>query len=473
MQESTASNTELKLHRALNLKDLVLLNITCIFGFSSLAQVAQFGFASMPLYILAILAFLIPTGLVVAELNARMPEEGGFYLWTRSAFGDFHGYVAAWTYWLSNIVWLPTVMLLVPISCLYIFGDNLLFLAENPWYNGLVALGLLWIVTLLNIIGMERAKWVQNIGGIATWISIVLLLILGIIFVTNNGSAHPFNPEKLIPDITDFSLLPFFAIVAFSFGGLELAPVMAGEIQNPKRNIPRAIFISSIAVGFIYIVGTLMLILIVSEGEIGIIEGVAQAFHQVSSSLSMPWLGTFGVILVTLSFVGLFGSWMTGTARIPFVIGLNHYLPDVVAKVHPKWGSPYVSLIMQGIVLSLLVLGSMLGSTIKEAYLILLDMSIILYFIPILYMFAALIVHLKRNTGGEGIIPIFAKRKAAIWLVFLSGFGITLFSGIISAVPTKDIENKAVFVVKVVGGAALLIGAGLIVYFLKRKNNQG
>jgi amino acid transporter len=472
MQESTTGNAELKLHRVLNLKDLVLLNITCIFGFSSLAQVAQFGFASMPLYVLAILSFLIPTGLVVAELNARMPEEGGFYLWTRSAFGDFHGYVAAWTYWLSNIVWLPTVLILLPISCLYVFGDNFLFLAENPWYNGLVAIGLLWIVTILNIIGMERAKWVQNIGGIATWISIALLLILGIVYVINNGSAHPFTPEKLIPDITDFSLLPFFAIVAFSFGGLELAPVMAGEIQNPKRNIPRAIFISSIAVGFIYIVGTLMLILIVPEGEVGIIEGVAQAFHQVSSSLSMPWLGTFGVILVALSFMGLFGSWMTGTARIPFVIGLNHYLPDVVAKVHPKWGSPFVSLIMQAIVLSLLFLASTFGSTIKEAYLILLDMSIILYFIPILYMFASLIVHLKRNTGGEGIITIFQKRKAAVWLVFISGFGITLFSTIISAVPTKDIENKILFVVKVVGGAALLIGAGLIVYFIKRKNKN-
>ena len=274
--------------------------------------------------------------------------------------------------------------------------------------------------------------------------------------------------EKLIPDLTDFSLLTFFAIVAFSFGGLELAPVMAGEIHNPRRNIPRAIVISSVAVGLIYIVGTLMLILIVPEGEIGIIEGVGQAFHKVSSSMNIPWLGAFGVILVTLSFVGLFGSWMTGTARIPFVIGLHHYLPDVVGKVHQRWDSPYISLIMQGIVLSLLFLGSILGSTIEEAYLILLEMSIILYFIPILYMFAAFIVHHKRITGDDGFVSVFPKSKALVWLVILSGFGITLLSTIISAVPTKDIENKAVFVIKVVGGAVLLIGAGLIVYFPKR-----
>ncbi len=465
MHESTTNRTAPQLHRALRLKDLVLLNISGIIGLSSLAQVAQFGFASIPLFILAIVTFLIPSGLMVAELNARMPEEGGFYLWTRSAFGDFHGYVAAWTYWLSNIVWLPTVMLLVSISALYIFGDNFLSLADNPWYNGMVCLGILWLVTVLNILGMERAKWIQNIGAIATWVCIALLLIVGIIFVANNASAHLFSLNKLIPDVTDFSLLPFFAIVAFCFGGLELAPIMAGEIQNPRKNIPRAIMLSSIAVSLLYIAGTLMLILTVPEGKVGIIEGVAQAFHAVN----FPGIGTIGAVLVVLSTMGLFGAWMTGTARVPFVIGLDHYLPDAFAKIHPQWGSPYISLLMQAMVLTILFLSSIMGSTLKEAFLILLDMSIILYFIPFLYMFASLVWHLKHNTGDEGSFELLGKSKATGWLVALLGFSITFFSIIISSMPTRDIENKMLFVVKVIGGAAVLIGAGLIVYYLKKR----
>ena len=471
MQENNISSTH-QLHRALHLRDLVLLNISCIVSLSSLAQVAQFGFASLPLYILAILTFLIPSGLMVAELNARMPEEGGFYLWTRTAFGDLHGYIAAWTYWLSNIVWMPTVMLLVSVSCLYIFGDKLLNLAGNPWYNGLFCLGILWLVTVLNVIGMERAKWVQNVGGIATWITILLLLIVGILFVFNHKSVQPFSPDKLLPDFSDFSLLPFFAIVAFCFGGLELAPVMAGEIQDPKRNIPRAIIISSIAVGLIYMAGTLMLLLTVPEGEVEIIEGVAQAFHEVSSTMHIPGIGMMGGFLVALSTMGLFGAWMTGTARVPFVIGLDHYLPDAFGKIHLKWGSPYVSLLMQGAVLTILFLSSIVGSTVKEAFLVLLDMSIILYFIPFLYMFAALVLHMKRNTGGEGFIVAFQKSRAVVWLVAVLGFCTTLFSTIISSVPTKDIENKWLFVVKVVGGAVLLIGAGLIVYYRKRRESR-
>ncbi len=472
MSEKAVAKNGSHLHRALGLKDLVLMNIASIIALSSLAQVAQFGFGSLLLYVIAVLTFLIPSGLMVAELNARMPEEGGFYLWTRSAFGDLHGYIAAWCYWVSNIVWLPTVMLLISVSSLYIFGDDLLWLADNPWYNSVVCLGVLWLVTVLNILGMERAKWVQNLGGIATWVCIALLLVAGTMYVFMHGSAHSFSASRLIPKLGDASLLPYFAIVAFCFGGLELAPVLAGEIREPRRNIPRAIIISSISVAVLYMAGTLMLILTVAEGEVGIIEGVAQAFREMGRGSGIPYLpgiGAIGAMLVAASTLGLFGAWMTGTARVPFVIGLHHYLPDGFAKVHARWGSPYVSLLVQALVLTLLFLSSIFGSTVKEAFLILLDMSIILYFIPFLYMFASLVIHLKRNTGGEGVISIFRTSTTARWLVVILGFGTTLFSTVISSMPTNEVSNKEVFVLKVVGGAALLIGIGLALYFQKRR----
>jgi len=457
-----------ELHRALGLRDLVLLNIALIVGLSSLAQMAQFGYGSLALYVLAAVAFLIPSGLAVAELNARMPEEGGFYLWTREAFGDLHGYVAAWTYWLSNIVWMPTILLLMSVSCLYAGGEKWISLADDPWYNGAVCLVFIWLVTLLNFVGLERAKWIQNVGATATWVCVGLLLVVGTVFVSRFGSVHPWSAGKLIPDLGDASLLPFFAIAAFCYGGLELAPVMAGEIREPKRNIPRAIVISSIAVLLLYVSGTLMLIFTVSEGEVGVIEGVAQSFHEVGLAFDSPWIGVAGALLVFLSTAGLFGSWMTGTARIPFVVGLDRYLPAAVGRIHPRWGSPWVSLLLQGVVLTLLFLASIVGSTVKEAYLVLLDMSIILYFIPILYLFAAFLRHVRRETGGAGLFPRFRRAGVAVWAVAAAGFGITLLSTVVSAIPSKEVEKPVLFVLKVVGGAVVLIGAGLVVYFLRR-----
>ena len=469
MTDNLPDNNTPKLKRTLGLKDLVLLNIACIVGLTSLAQVAQFGFGSLILYVVAIIAYLVPSGLVVSELNARIPEEGGFYLWTKTALGDLHGYTAAWAYWLSNIVWLPTVLLGIAISGLYFYGEEYLYLKDDAIFTGSVCLAILWVITLLNIIGMDKAKWIQNLGGISLWITVLLLFIFGGIYIVNIGSAHEFSVGSLIPDFTDFSLLPFFAIVAFCFGGLELGPIMAGEVDNPKINIPKAIIISSVMVGLIYIVGTLTLIITVPEGKIEIIAGVAQSFFKFGETYKIPGIGIFGAILVVVSTVGLFGAWLTGTARLPFVVGLDHYLPDVVGKIHPKFKTPYVALVMQGIVMSFLFLSSIMGSTIEEAFLILLDMSIILYFIPILYMFASMIPHHLRNTGGEGIIEVFKKKPILVWITAGMGFLITLFSTIISAVPTKEIEDKTLFVVKVVGGAFVLISLGQTVYFIKKR----
>jgi amino acid transporter len=468
MSETAPGSAEPRLHRALGLWDLVLLNVSCIVSLTSLAQVAQFGYGTMLLFVVAILTFLIPSGLMVAELNARMPQEGGLYLWTGSAFGDMHGYLAAWTYWLSTIVWMPTVLLLVSTSCLYVLGDRYLGLANSPLYNGSVCLAVLAALTALNIVGLERAKWVQNVAGVATWICVLLLVVAGSAYVAEHGSADPFTARKLVPDLTDVHLLPYFAIVAFCFGGLELAPIMAGEIKSPQRDIPRAIVIASVAVGLVYMVGTLMLILTVPQGDVGIIAGVAQAFHEAGQASSVPW-GPIGGAVVVLSTLGLFGSWLTGNARVPFVVGLDHYLPEAMARTHPRWGSPINALLMQSGVMALLFVSSIAGSTVTEAFLVLLDMSIILYFIPFLYLFAALAWHVRANTGGRGLISTFQRAAWTVWLVAGLGFAITLLSTILSAVPSKDVEAPGLFVLKVVGGAAVLTGAGLVVYFRKKR----
>ncbi|MEE4299174.1 MAG: APC family permease [Pseudomonadales bacterium] len=462
------AQAEAPLRRALNLRDLVFFYIACIVSLSSLAQVAQFGFASIPLFLLAVVTFLIPSGLMVAELNARMPQEGGLYLWTRTAFGDLHGFVAAWSYWIANIVWLPTVALLVSTSVLYMFGQEALALGDDAVYNATVCLAVLWGITGLNYIGMERAKWVQNVGGAASWATVIVLAIAAAVHVWRFGSAQPVSAAALLPDFGDASLIGYFAVVAFCFGGLELAPIMAGEIETPRRTVPRAILISSICVGLIYVIGTVALIVALPEGEIGVIEGVAQAFFAMDEALGIEGLAFLGAGLVAISTLGLFGAWLTGTARIPFVIGIAHYFPDAFAKVHPVHGSPWVALLLQAGLVTVMLLMAVAGSTVEEAFLVLLDMSIILYFIPFLYMFPAFARIMWSDPPGDGLFRFFARGRIALLSVTGAGFLTTLVSTIVSAVPTKDVANPELFVLKVVGGAALLIGAGLAIFFRER-----
>ena len=156
------------LRRALGTFDLVLLNIAAIVGLRWLSTAAQLGPASLTLWIIAFLLFFVPSALTVQELSSRIPHVGGLYRWTQAAFGDTHGFLAGWAYWVSNLVYFPSVLLFVSGVILHVAGPSLRPLAENPVYNGLFCLGLLWAVTFLNILGLRRAKWLQNIGGLAS-----------------------------------------------------------------------------------------------------------------------------------------------------------------------------------------------------------------------------------------------------------------------------------------------------------------
>jgi amino acid transporter len=449
------------LRQTLGFRDLLLLNVSAVLGLGSLANAAQFGLPSLTLWVAALVVFMIPFGMTVLELHARLPGEGGLYRWSRDAFGDTHGFVVGWSYWLCNIVWFPTSMLTVSTVFLYVGGGEWLGLADNPWYNGAFALALLWLITGLNIIGLEKAKWVQNLGGVALWVTILLLLGLGVYYLINFGSAREVSPEKFLPDLSDTGVLPFFATITFAYAGLELAPILAGEARNPKRDIPRALFWAGLIVTVLYMAGTAVLLLAIPEDEVRIMNGVAQAFAAIGERLGSPAVGAVGADFMTLALVGSFGAWMTGTARIPYVIGIDRYLPEAMAKVHPRWGTPWVSLLVQGLVVTVLFLVSILGSTVKEAYLVLLDMSIILYFIPFLYMFASLVAH-RYKSAPPG-------KRLSAWLIAAPGFAVTLLSVILSVIPSKDVEEAGLFVAKVLGGAVLLIGAGMVFYFFKRK----
>lgn len=467
MSESLPSTIEKALPKTLRFRDLVLLNVASVASLTTLSQVAQFGYASIILLVIAVFTFFIPCGLMVAELNYRMPEQGGFYIWIKKAFGPLHGYIAAWAFWLCNIVWFPTALLLISSSVPYLLGPEYIALKDDLTYNSIFCLGVLWAVTLLNIGGMEKAKWVQNLGALASWLAIALLVIVGVWYVQEFGLAQPFSRELLIPDWTDYRVWPFFAAVVFSFGGLELGAVMSGEMENPRRNVPRALVYAGLMVGSIYILGTIMVIALVPNGEVSTIEGIAQAFFNSSAAFQSPWTAILGISLLIISALGLFGAWFAGNARIPFVIGLDNYLPESVSRLHPKYGSPYISLIGQAIVISILFLGTTLGTTIKDAFQILFDMSILLYFIPFLYMFAALFYHVKNGDQKSGLFS-FLERKSILVLLVGSGLFLTIFAMILSVIPSGQVEEKGLFVLKVLGGAILLLSIGMVAYFRKK-----
>jgi amino acid transporter len=321
----------------------------------------------------------------------------------------------------------------------------------------------------VNIIGVERAKWIASMGAFAAIAVFIVLAVTGTWTWVAHGSATQFTSASLIPDVSNFTTLTFFATMTFAFAGMELAPAMAGEIKDPRRTIPRAVIISGLIIAFIYIVGTSLVMVAVPEGQVNVITGIPQAFATIGERLSLPWLGALGGLLLVISSTGGLGAWVTGVARIPYIIGIDRYLPSALGRTHPRFGTPHVSLITQGVVVSLIILAASAGGTIQEAYIILLDLSIILYFIPFLYMFAALPILRRRAGGDDEGVTLVPFGVAGPWLFGGLGFAATMLSVVLAFVPPAGTSNPGLFVVKIAASTFLFVAVGLGFYWRGRK----
>ena len=459
------------LHRTLGVTDLVFLYIAAILGIRWLSTAAQMGPSSLVLWLFAVVIFFIPSGLAVMELSSRDAGEGGIYLWAKAAFGEQHGFIVGWTYWINNLFYFPGLLLFIAGAFLFLGGSEWLGLGESAYYNAAFSLTLLWLIIGVNIIGLSRGKWIQNVGAMATAAVFMLLAVGGIWAWAEHGSATEFTLPSLMPNLREFSTLTFFATMTFAFAGLELGPVMGGEIKNPERSLPRAMLVSGLIIAMIYILGTGLLMVAVPEGEINIITGIPQALAAIGDRIAMPGLAIAGALLVVMSSIGGLGAWFSGVSRIPYVIGIDRYLPAVLGRTHPKWGTPHIALITQGVVVTFLMMAAVTESTIEEAYIMLLDMTIILYFIPFLYMFAALPALRKKAAGNNAGVSLVPGGNAGVWLCSALGFSATLLSVVLAILPPAGSSDPQMFVLKVGGGCLLFVAAGLIFYY--RNRSQG
>lgn len=445
----------MQLKRAMGLRDLVLFNIVAIVGLRWISTAAAAGLGSILMWVLALVCFFIPQAICVDRLTRQFPEEGGIYVWSKKAFGDRHGFVSGFCYWTNNLLYYPSTLAFTIAVSVYMFGPKYLFLADSKLYIAGFTLVALWIAILVNMIGLSKGKWVQNLGGIGTWVPGVILILLGIAAVTTFGIHYDFANDGGIMDSISLKTIPFFATMCFAFAGLELAPSLSGEIQAPEKNIPRALMISGVFIVLIYILGSVTLALAIPHKDLNLLSGIMQAIERLSNDLGVPLLIPLCALGLTLGGIGGAGAWLAGSARVPFVAGLDHYLPAAFGKVHPKWGTPYVAILVQGVLSTIFILMSFVGSGIEEAYMVLVDTTLIVYFIPYLYMFGSIFVF-----GKRGEIAF----KASDY--FFAGLGLltTALAILLAVLPIEKIENFWLFESKVVGGCAAFVLIALWIF---------
>src|SRR5690242_13104948 len=196
---SSSGNPIQGLRKEMGFWDVLLFNIATVLGPRWIAAAAHNGTSSISLWIIAALFFFVPTAMVVNELSSRFPEEGGLYVWAKEAFGDFHGFIAGWNYWIYTVFYFPGLLLASAAMSAYVIGENGASLAQNRAFLLLVSLGLLLVAVILNIIGLNIGKWLQNAGGVSTYVPLVILVSLAGILWLRQGSVTHFTLSNMLP----------------------------------------------------------------------------------------------------------------------------------------------------------------------------------------------------------------------------------------------------------------------------------
>src|SRR3989475_5223733 len=428
-QATNGSSDPLKqLCREMGFWDVLLFNIATVLGPRWIAAAAHSGPSSISLWIIAAVFFFIPSALVINELSSRFPCEGGLYIWAKEAFGDFHGFVAGWTYWIYTVFYFPGLLLASAAMSAYVIGEGGATLEHNRQFLLLVSLGYLIIAVVLNIIGLNIGKWLQNAGGVSTYAPLLMLVALGGFLLLRHGSVTHLTWANVLP-VWNWDTVNFWSQIAFAFTGLELVSAMSQEVRDPQRTLARAVFAAGARIAAMYVVGTMAVMALVPPADVSTTSGVFHAITVGSIALKIGFLGILAALLVTIGNAGGVGSTVAGIARVPFVVGIDRYLPRAFGKIHPRWRTPYVAILVQAIVSAVVLRVSQINETTRGAYQVLIDAAIILYFIPFLYMFAAAIKLAGRKDRTENPQAVLVPGgKAGVWIASGLGFVVTLLS---------------------------------------------
>jgi glutamate:GABA antiporter len=457
------------LRRVLGRWDLVLLFVVAVFNLNVVPSIAANGGVTVWLWIISLLLFFWPQGIAVIELAHRFPGEGGVYLWAKEVFGDFHGFLSGWCYWTNNMMYVPTVMLYFVGVSVFVLGQGHQSLADNKAFALTASLVLLLLLVVLNILGLGVGKWINNLGGIGTGFAAAVLIGLGIVICLRFGTTVTWADFR-IPANPRF-VLNSFGVICFGLVGLELASIMGDEIDNPQKTLPGAVAWGGVLSGALYIGATLTLLVAVSKSDISVLQGVVQAVGHMASRVGVSWIVAPFAFLLSISIAGIGSAWLGGSARIPFVAGLDSYMPAWLGKIHPRYSTPYAALIVHASVSLILVVinFTFTGAGVQETFQKLLSLAVVLQLVPFLYMFAALLKIAFAESFVKGRYT-----KTTLILSGASGFITTVLGISLAFFPAQQITSIRSYELWMFGGTLFFIGLAAFFFFIygRRKAAQ-
>ncbi len=457
----------------LSVATLAIMNVTAVVSLRGLPAEAEYGVSSAFYYLFAAIVFLIPTALVAAELAAMFSDkQGGVFRWVGEAFGKRMGFLAIWLQWVESTIWYPTVLTFGAVSLAFI-GMNHAYdmtLASNRLYTLVVVLAIYWLATFISLKGMSWVGKVSKFGGlVGTIIPAGLLVILAIVYLVAGGTSQMDFHGSFFPDLTNFNNLVLASSIFLFYAGMEMGGIHVKEVDNPSKNYPKAVLIGSLVTVLIFVLGTFSLGVIIPKEDINLTQSLLVGFDRYFAFIKASWLSP--IIAIALAFGVLAGvlTWVAGPSKGIFAVGRAGYLPPFFQKTN-KIGVQRNILLIQGAIVTLLGLLFVVMPSVQSFYQILSQLTVLLYLIMYLLMFAAGI-YLRYNMKDVARpFRIGSKGNGLMWIIGGLGFLGSLLAFILSFIPPGQIAvgSNVMWYSVLVIGCIVVVVAPLIIYAMRK-----
>ena len=458
----------------LSVTTLAIMNITAVVSLRGLPAEAIYGPSSAFYYLFAAIVFLIPTAMVAAELAAMFSDkQGGVFRWVGEAFGARTGFLAIWLQWIESTIWYPTVLTFGAVSFAFIGLNDAAdaTLASNKLFTLGVVLAIYWIATFVALKGLGWVGKISKWGGmIGTIIPAGLLIVLGIIYIATGGQNQMDMSQGFFPDLAKLDNLVLASSIFLFYAGMEMMGVHVMEVNNPSRNYSKAIIIGSLATVCIFVLGTFALGFIIPAKDINLTQSLLIGFDNYFRHFHISWAGPVIAIALMFGVLASVLTWVAGPSKGIFMVGKAGYLPPFFQKTNSQ-GVQRNILLVQGGIVTLLSLLFVVMPSVQSFYQILSQLTILLYLIMYMLMFAAAIVLRYKMKDTPRPFRL-GKGNALMWIMGVVGFAGSLLAFVLSFIPPGQIAtgSSTIWYSVLIVGCVVMVVIPLIIYTLRKSS---
>lgn len=451
---------------------LAIMNVTAVVSLRGLPAEATYGLTSVFYYLFAAVFFLIPVSIVAAELATAWPQKGGVFRWVGEAFGPLWGFVAIFLLWVESTIWFPTALTFASVSLAFV-GPNLKWdeaVAANRIYTLVLVLLVYWLATFATLQGLKSAARLAKWGGmVGTIIPAGILIALGVVYMMSGKPLQmEFAWKDLVPNFSNFNNLVLAAGIFLAFAGMEMNAIHVNELDDPTRNYPMAIGIASLLTVAMSVFGTLAIGVIIPAAKIDVTQSLLLGFDDLFAVFGLAWASPIMAIALAFGVLGGVTVWVAGPSAGIATVGRAGYLPPFFQKMN-KNGMAINILIMQGLLVTFLSVMFVVLPSVQAAYQILSQLTVTLYLIMYVMMFAAAIFlrFSQPNTPRPYKVPF---GSAGMWIFGGVGLIGSLIAFVLSFVPPSQIAvgSPTAYVAFLIGGNVFFVLIPIVIYAIRK-----